>query len=470
MDTAPFDAIVVGARVAGCSLGYQLAQQGWRVALVEQHPVPLGPVLSLPICYPRALERFRRLGLLSVVDATTAGVPRLRTVHLRLNEELTFEGTLPPSAGFEHALVLPRERFDNALLTFVTTSTYPAPGAVTLLSQCRVEHLVRRDGAHGPVTGVRVAATKVKRTGQGPVPARTLSAPLVIGADGRLSRVAALLGSEARPYHMQRPATSFCYTLCHGIDLTGLADITFARARNRRMVMITQVEEGTQAIGVYLPSEQYAPFRGQGHGSVQHMADELRSTWESTRELHGRMDRVVLGGKVLGLDPRYGAGYFRPAGGPGWALVGDAAHFKDPASGQGIHDALYTVEALVATLGCLTDGKPLTAQEAVHVWPQASRELQRCRDAELRPMYDFTNSLSFMLTHPPSRMNAALLRCIAADPARMEELLGVSTGATDVSAFKRELVADVVRRLAGHRGDLLALSHEMRRLFGPVDS
>ena len=33
-------------------------------------------------------------------------------------------------------------------------------------------------------------------------------------------------------------------------------------------------------------------------------------------------------------------GFFRPATGPGWALVGDAGHFKHPATAQGISDAI----------------------------------------------------------------------------------------------------------------------------------
>jgi 2-polyprenyl-6-methoxyphenol hydroxylase-like FAD-dependent oxidoreductase len=44
-------------------------------------------------------------------------------------------------------------------------------------------------------------------------------------------------------------------------------------------------------------------------------------------------------------------GYFRRPHGPGWALAGDAAHFKHPATAQGISDAieqsLYLAEALL---------------------------------------------------------------------------------------------------------------------------
>jgi 2-polyprenyl-6-methoxyphenol hydroxylase-like FAD-dependent oxidoreductase len=46
-------------------------------------------------------------------------------------------------------------------------------------------------------------------------------------------------------------------------------------------------------------------------------------------------------------------GYFRQANGPGWALIGDACHFKHPSTAQGIGDALaqahYLAQALLTT-------------------------------------------------------------------------------------------------------------------------
>jgi menaquinone-9 beta-reductase len=39
-------------------------------------------------------------------------------------------------------------------------------------------------------------------------------------------------------------------------------------------------------------------------------------------------------------------GFYRKLTGPGWLLTGDAAHFKHPASAQGIGDALDAAEAL----------------------------------------------------------------------------------------------------------------------------
>ena len=33
--------------------------------------------------------------------------------------------------------------------------------------------------------------------------------------------------------------------------------------------------------------------------------------------------------------------FFRASSGPGWALAGDAGHFKDPVTGQGMRDAMW---------------------------------------------------------------------------------------------------------------------------------
>jgi 2-polyprenyl-6-methoxyphenol hydroxylase-like FAD-dependent oxidoreductase len=44
-------------------------------------------------------------------------------------------------------------------------------------------------------------------------------------------------------------------------------------------------------------------------------------------------------------------GFFRPAAGPGWALIGDANHFKHPATAQGISDAVEQAIYVAAGLG-----------------------------------------------------------------------------------------------------------------------
>src|SRR3989442_12498021 len=62
----------------------------------------------------------------------------------------------------------------------------------------------------------------------------------------------------------------------------------------------------------------------------------------------------MLKGATLTRPPQFASrwqGFFRESAGPGWALVGDAGHFKDPAPGQGIADAFRQAERL-ADLVC----------------------------------------------------------------------------------------------------------------------
>jgi flavin-dependent dehydrogenase len=48
-------------------------------------------------------------------------------------------------------------------------------------------------------------------------------------------------------------------------------------------------------------------------------------------------------------------GYYRRASGPGWALVGDAGHFRDPITTHGISDAFRDAELLARALDGSSD-------------------------------------------------------------------------------------------------------------------
>ena len=65
-------------------------------------------------------------------------------------------------------------------------------------------------------------------------------------------------------------------------------------------------------------------------------------------QLHAGVDGAHRGGPVRTMSNM--RGFFRPSAGPGWALVGDAGHFKDPTPGQGISDAFRQSEKLAAAI------------------------------------------------------------------------------------------------------------------------
>src|SRR5690606_41517294 len=80
------------------------------------------------------------------------------------------------------------------------------------------------------------------------------------------------------------------------------------------------------------------------------------------------------------------ASYFRRSSGPGWALAGDAGHFKDPVTAQGIRDALRYGRLLAEAAAPLLE-HPKALDVALAHW--ADRRLRECL-----PVYQWTNRLA----------------------------------------------------------------------------
>jgi 2-polyprenyl-6-methoxyphenol hydroxylase-like FAD-dependent oxidoreductase len=79
-------------------------------------------------------------------------------------------------------------------------------------------------------------------------------------------------------------------------------------------------------------------------------------------------------------------GFLRRAGGPGWALVGDAGYFKDPITTHGMTDALRDAELLADALLEVWSG---AVPEAV-----ALRRYQAQRDQLSHGLFTATNRIA----------------------------------------------------------------------------
>jgi uncharacterized protein (TIGR03083 family) len=122
---------------------------------------------------------------------------------------------------------------------------------------------------------------------------------------------------------------------------------------------------------------------------------------------------------VVGAPETMMRGYYRTPTGPGWALVGDAGHFKHPTTGQGIGDALAQAEYVVADL---TGGGDLTGYES---W-----RAERSTEA-----YEF----SFRAARPPQEQTVARYAGLAADPVASRQFLDTFSRLTRLSdVFTRE--------------------------------
>jgi 2-polyprenyl-6-methoxyphenol hydroxylase-like FAD-dependent oxidoreductase len=140
-------------------------------------------------------------------------------------------------------------------------------------------------------------------------------------------------------------------------------------------------------------------------------------------------------------------GFFRESAGPGWALVGDAGHFKDPSPGQGISDALRQAETLSAAVaaGLAEDDSALDGR---------LRDWWRRRDEDAWEMYWFAHDVGAAGPTPP--LLRAVQRRVAADPALIERVVRV---------FNRDLAPSAA---FSPRFALATLAHELRH--GPAGS
>jgi 2-polyprenyl-6-methoxyphenol hydroxylase-like FAD-dependent oxidoreductase len=312
-----WDAVVVGARVAGASTALLLARAGLRVLVVDRarrgsdtlstHALMRGGVLQL-----------RRWGLLDRVAAT--GAPPVRRVTFHYGCE-SMPVALKPAAGVD-ALYAPRRTVLDALLVDAAEDA-----GARLRFGLAVTDLAR-DGS-GRVAGV------VLRDHSGAT--WTERASLVVGADGRDSLVAA---SVAAPTVVAGAhAAAYVYGYWPAADLDGYH---------------WYYGDGLSAGAIPTNDGLACVFAG-GPPAVLATALHHRRPAAAQQALLARLDRGIA--DLVAAPPDGPVRIFRgmPARlrrpyGPGWALVGDAGWWKDPLSTHGITDALRDAELLTAAV------------------------------------------------------------------------------------------------------------------------
>ncbi len=144
--------------------------------------------------------------------------------------------------------------------------------------------------------------------------------------------------------------------------------------------------------------------------------------------------------------------YYRQPFGAGWALVGDAAHHKDPLGGQGIYDAVFGARAFATEYLAWRAGNDL--------WEQAMTHYKDALESETLEMYH--NTVAGTSNYAPMNPIQMMLgRYAVEDPALIDRLLGVParivppSRAVNVPMVARALikgvVGDVQRSVVGGR-------------------
>lgn len=369
-----YDAIVVGARVAGSTLATRLATAGWRVLLVDRDRFPSDTV-STHVIFPDTLEQLAGLGALQRLTAEHH-VSQLRFHWRVLGHEVA--GTFTPVGGFDRAICVRRVVLDDVLLQ----------GAAGAGAEIRL-------GAEA--TGFVGAGTPDDPVRGAVIGGRPVAARWVLGADGRTSSLARHLGLVSTDE--RRGEMSFLYAYWRGLPPT---DRFRLDVHEHAALMSTPCEDGLHLLSVAGPPDF---TRGSAAVREERYRETLR---RFPAVLNPRLlDSAERVTPLVVVPESMMRGYYRSPAGPGWALVGDAGHFKHPATAQGIGDAVqqarYVATALVERNSL--DGYP--------AW----------RDARAQGHYDW----SFKMARFGNPEDSMLYAGLANDPMAGQQFLDTFT-------------------------------------------
>src|SRR6266699_2947703 len=331
---------VVGAGPAGATLSFMLARQSIPVILLESH-LDFDPDFRGDTLHPSILEVMDELGLADRL---------LQLPHTKFNL------VVPPAAGaqmrfdlqdlktkFPYIAMMPQTRF----LEFITGEAQRFP-SFRLTMGARVEELLEEDGQ---VRGVRY------RAHDGWHEVRSL---LVVGTDGRFSRLRKLAGFE--PIASSPPMDVLWLRLSRKPDDPHGLMGRFGRGR----ALICLEREDHWQIGYIIGKGTYQQVHATGLEALrQAIAETAPDFADRVAELKDWKQVSMLSVEANRL-PRWHR--------PGLLLLGDAAHVMSPAGGNGINYAIMDAVAAANILSAPLQAGQVTVAYLARVqrrreWP-----------------------------------------------------------------------------------------------------
>ena len=317
---------VVGGGPGGAVLALLLARSGVDVTLLEAHP-DFDREFRGDTLHPSVMEIMDQLGLAD-------RLLELRHSELRNFTLQTASGPFTPidlgrlKTKYPYITIMPQTSF----LEFVTQEAERYPG-FRLVMRARVRELVEDDGV---IRGVRYESEDGRHE---------VRAVLVVGADGRGSRVRRLAGFE--PVKTSPPMDVLWFKLPREKgDPEGLQ----GRFGRGHIAIMLDRDDYWQA-GYVIPKGTYPELRREGIEPLHRGFGELIPEFADRVEHIEDWSQVSLLSVESSMCPRW----YRP----GLLLIGDAAHVMSPVAGVGIN---YAIQDAVVAANVLI--RPLKASQS----------------------------------------------------------------------------------------------------------
>jgi geranylgeranyl reductase family protein len=389
MSASDCDVLVVGAGPAGSSAAAALATSGRSVVLIDAAAHPR-PKACAEYASPRIAEELQRIGLAEERwKADALPLRGMRVIRGADAVEVVYEDRSGPRCAWG----LERTRFDAALAKLAVER-----GA-------HLHERTRFDEAAFDGRRWRVSMA-------GPQGLREVRARWLVGADGARSRVARQLGVERSVRAPWRIGL-----VAHYEGVAGLEDHGEMHVGPSHYIGLAPLPGGRLNVGMALPAGGRGGAEARFGAAIEQLPAVARHL-EARRRLTPIRGASPIGHRVS------------RAAGRGWMLIGDAAGFIDPFTGEGIFRALRSARCLADALAAGDDG----AEER---YLASRRAAFAAKDA-------LTWTVQGMLAAPPVLGYA--LRRLAARPD-LARLLGSALGdcrpATD--ALSPTFLAAVLR-------------------------
>ena len=310
MNVLDAEVLVVGGGPAGAATAALLARRGRDVLLLEKGAFPREKPCG-EYYGPGVVDALARLRALDAVLSTEH--ERLGGMRIRVGQS-GFLLAYPDEDGHRGALGVRRSLLDRALLHHAR------------MSGVRVAEHARVSGAE--IEGNRIRGVRLR--GAGGKAGEVLRSRFVVAADGRHSAIARSLGLDL-PVRWPRRLGLHAHYSGVASRFGGLGEMHVGRGT---YCGLAPVGGGLVVVGLVMPLGAKLP----GETAECHFERGLAELPEVAALLDGAR-RV---GPVRGVGPL--ARRVRRAAGPGYLLVGDAAGFLDPFTGEGVYRALLGAE------------------------------------------------------------------------------------------------------------------------------
>lgn len=359
-----YDALIIGARCAGSAAGIALGRAGRRVLMIDRVSFP-SDTLSTHVNFPSAVAEVQALGALERV--LECDPPKCHQGMVEAGGARCLSDWEPVD-GIDYGICVPRTHFDHALVR-------------TAVEDCGVElrektSLVDVLWEHGRAVGARLRGPDGEEY--------EVRSKLLVGADGRRSTVARMVGSE-RPYRgsNNNRACAFFY----------MDDPKVGTEWRNRLIQLRQGK--THALIFPCPDDRVLCLFMGPREDVPRFRTDPEGMWEEMlRENPAVAERLGGATNISTLrSSTNNPAFFRRSSGPGWILAGDAGHFKDPIIGQGMRDAMR--------FGRLWGEAAAPVLDDPEALDQALRAVEDRRDRECMATYHWGNRESRVFTVSP---------------------------------------------------------------------